>query len=124
MARGTYVLAVDWNGDGDFSDTGEDVTARTIACEWRRGNDYASQLVGKAIAGVLNAELNNESGVNEFERVVRKYAHGLRGLTVYPDGSRGGQPITSVAYEEANSKRGVIFEDNSDEQCLSGVCSI
>ncbi len=62
MARGTYVLAVDWNGDGDFSDTGEDVTARTLSCEWRRGNDYASQLVGKAIAGVLNAELNNESG--------------------------------------------------------------
>ena len=62
--------------------------------------------------------------MKEFEAIVRKYAHGLRGLTVYPDGSRGGQPITSVAYEEANSKRGVIFEDNSDEQCLSGVCSI
>ena len=43
---------------------------------------------------------------------------------MYPDGSRGGQPITSVPYEEANSKRGVIFEDNSDEQCLSGVCNI
>ena len=85
--------------------------------------------VDHAISSTLNlpawgTDLNNESGVNEFERLVRKYAHGLRGLTVYPDGSRGGQPITSVAYEEANSKRGVIFEDNSDEQCLSGVCSI
>ena len=85
--------------------------------------------VDHAISSTLNlpawgTDLNNESGVNEFERLVRKYAHGLRGLTVYPDGSRGGLPITSVAYEEANSKRGVIFEDNSDEQCLSGVCSI
>ena len=85
--------------------------------------------VDHAISSTLNlpawgTDLNNESGVNEFERLVRKYAHGLRGLTVYPDGSRGGQPITSVAYEEANNKRGVIFEDNSDEQCLSGVCSI
>ena len=85
--------------------------------------------VDHAISSTLNlpawsTDLNNESGVNEFERLVRKYAPGLRGLTVYPDGSRGGQPITSVAYEEANSKRGVIFEDNSDEQCLSGVCSI
>ena len=62
MARGTYVLAIDWSGDGDFSDTGEDVTARTMKCEWRRGNDYASQLVGKAVAGTLVAELNNESG--------------------------------------------------------------
>ena len=85
--------------------------------------------VDHAISSTLNlpawgTDLNNESRVNEFEKLVRKYAHGLRGLTVYPDGSRGGQPITSVAYEEANSKRGVIFEDNSDEQCLSGVCSI
>jgi len=62
MARGTYVLAVDWSGDGDFGDTGEDVTARTLQCEWKRGNDYASQLVGKAIAGTLTAILNNESG--------------------------------------------------------------
>lgn len=85
--------------------------------------------VDHAISSTLNlpawgTELNNEAKVKEFEAIVRKYAHGLRGLTVYPDGSRGGQPITSVAYEEANSKRGVIFEDNSDEQCLSGVCSI
>jgi ribonucleoside-diphosphate reductase alpha chain len=85
--------------------------------------------VDHAISSTLNlpawgTELNNESKVKEFEAIVRKYAHGLRGLTVYPDGSRGGQPITSVDYEEANSKRGVIFEDNSDEQCLSGVCSI
>ena len=62
MSRGTYVLAIDWNGDSDFSDTGEDVTARTLSCEWRRGNDYASQLVGKAVAGSLGADLNNESG--------------------------------------------------------------
>jgi len=62
MARGTYVLAIDWNGDSDFSDTGEDVTARTLSCEWKRGNDYASQLVGKAVAGSLVADLNNESG--------------------------------------------------------------
>ena len=85
--------------------------------------------VDHAISSTLNlpawgTELNNETKVKEFEAIVRKYAHGLRGLTVYPDGSRGGQPITSVDYEEANSKRGVIFEDNSDEQCLSGVCSI
>ena len=62
MATGTYVLAIDWNNDDDFSDTGEDVTARTLKCEWKRGNDYASQLTGKAVAGSLIAELNNESG--------------------------------------------------------------
>ena len=62
MAVGTYVLAVDWNNDDDFSDSGEDITARTMKVEWKRGNDYASQLVGKAVAGTLNATLNNVSG--------------------------------------------------------------
>jgi len=62
MATGTYTLSVDWNNDGDFSDSGEDITARTMKLEWKRGNDYASQLVGKAVAGTLNATLNNVSG--------------------------------------------------------------
>ena len=62
MATGTYVLAVDWYNDGDFSDSGEDITARTMRVEWRRGSDYASQLVGKAVAGTLNATLNTVSG--------------------------------------------------------------
>jgi len=48
----------------------------------------------------------------------------LRGLTLYPDGSRGGQPLTPCSWEEAINKKGVVFEDNSEEQCLSGVCGI
>ena len=62
MATGSYTLAVDWNNDGDFSDSGENITARTMSIEWKRGNDYASQLVGKGVAGVLSAVLNNVSG--------------------------------------------------------------
>jgi len=62
--------------------------------------------------------------VKDFATIVKKYASGLRGLTVYPDGSRGGQPISTVPYEEAHSKKGVIYEDNSEEQCLSGVCNL
>ena len=85
--------------------------------------------VDHAISSTLNlpqwgSEFNNEDRVPEFAKIVRKYAPGLRGLTLYPDGSRGGQPISSCSYEEAHSKRGVIYEDNSEEQCLSGVCNI
>jgi ribonucleoside-diphosphate reductase alpha chain len=82
--------------------------------------------VDHAISSTINLPAWDQSQdrVDEFAKVVRKYAHGLRGLTLYPDGSRGGQPITSVPYEEAHSKRGVVFEDNSEEQCLSGVCGI
>tara|TARA_R100001015_G_C4634250_1_gene200435 strand:- start:4860 stop:6497 length:1638 start_codon:yes stop_codon:yes gene_type:complete len=85
--------------------------------------------VDHAISSTLNlpawgSELNNEDKVNDFAQVIKKYGPGLRGLTVYPDGARGGQPITSVPYEEAHAKRGVIYEDNSEEQCLSGICGI
>ena len=82
--------------------------------------------VDHSISSTINLPAwdQSQNRVDEFAKIVRKYAHGLRGLTLYPDGSRGGQPITSVPYEEAHSKRGVVFEDNSEEQCLSGVCGI
>jgi len=85
--------------------------------------------VDHAISSTLNlpswgSELNNEGTVDKFAHTVAKYAHGLRGLTCYPDGSRGGQPISAVPYEEAIQKKGVVFEDNSEEQCLTGVCAI
>ena len=82
-----------------------------------------------AISSTINfpawgTDLNNEDKVKDNAIMVKKYAPGIRGLTWYPDGSRGGQPITTVPYEEARSKRGVIYEDNSEEQCLSGVCNL
>jgi len=84
--------------------------------------------VDMAISSTLNLPTwegsVSEDRVADFAKIVRKYASGLRGLTCYPDGARGGQPITPVPYEEAHSKKGVIFEDNSEEQCLSGVCSL
>ena len=85
--------------------------------------------VDHAISSTINlpawgTELNNEDRVPEYAKMIKKYATGLRGLTLYPDGSRGGQPITQVPYEEAASKRGVIYEDNTEDQCLTGVCGI
>ena len=85
--------------------------------------------VDQGISSTINlpeygTELNNEDLIPQYAGWFQKYAPGLRGLTVYPNNSRGGQPITSVPYEEAINKRGMIFEDNSEEQCLSGVCGI
>lgn len=85
--------------------------------------------VDQAISSTINlpeygTELNNEDLIPQYAGWIQKYAKGLRGLTVYPNASRGGQPITSVPYEEAIKKSGIVFEDNSEEQCLSGVCGI
>ena len=90
MATGTYVLAVDWNNDDDFSDSGEDITARTMKLEWKRGNDYASQLVGKAVAGTLNATLNNVSGdYSTFNSSSDLYGNLLPGRKVKLTGNDG-----------------------------------
>jgi len=85
--------------------------------------------VDHAISSTVNlpswgSEENNEELVDSFSSIIKKYAHGLRGLTFYPDASRGGQPLTPCSWEEAMSKRGVVYEDNTEEQCLSGVCGI
>jgi ribonucleoside-diphosphate reductase alpha chain len=87
------------------------------------------KFVDQAISSTINlpawgTDLNNEGTIRTYAELIQKYAKGLRGLTVYPDGSRGGQPITAVPYEEAINKRGVIFEDNSDMACKDGVCGI
>ena len=87
------------------------------------------KFVDHAISSTINlpqygSELNNADHVEPFSKMLRKYGHGLRGLTFYPSGSRGGQPINAVPYEEAASKRGIIYEDNSGEQCLTGVCGL
>ena len=54
---------------------------------------------------------NNEDRVEEFTKTLALYAPRLRGFTCYPDGSRGGQPLTSVPYEEAIRHKDTIYEE-------------
>ena len=83
--------------------------------------------VDMGISSTLNlpawgSDLNNEDKVDDFAAIVARYAPRLRGLTFYPDGSRGGQPIVPISYEEAHSKRNVVIEEN--DACAGGVCGI
>ena len=60
-----YLLLVDWNGDGDFGDSYENVTADVliepgITC--RRGRDSGTQLTARSTAGTLACTLLNTSG--------------------------------------------------------------
>jgi len=85
--------------------------------------------VDHAISSTINlpawgSELNNEGRINDFARLLAQYASRLRGFTVYPDGARGGQPMTPVDYNEAKKNLGTVFEDNSEAACASGVCGI
>lgn len=69
---------------------------------------------------------NSESDVKRFAETLAQYAPRLRGFTCYPDGSRGGQPITEVSYEEAVQHRGVIFSEHDvcEISNRGGTCGV
>lgn len=54
---------------------------------------------------------NNEDKVSDFAQCLARYAPRLRGFTCYPDGSRGGQPLTEVAYADAMRHVGTVFAE-------------
>jgi len=83
--------------------------------------------VDMSISSTINipswgSDNNNESLVESYATIVAKYAPRLRGLTFYPDGSRGGQPLTKVGYKEALQMEGVVYAET--DSCIGGVCGI
>ena len=84
--------------------------------------------VDMAISSTCNlpewgSEKNNEETLKQNSKILLKYAKRLRGFTCYPDGSRGGQPLTRVDLQEALKNEGVVFEE-TERECLNGVCGI
>ena len=66
-------------------------------------------------------KLNNEDTVPDFAATLAKYAPKLRGFRCYPDGSRGGQPLTSVPYSEAVEKLGEEFNEHVETHDICGI---
>ena len=107
-------------------------TATSLATDVERRIKFQADVqdyVDMAISSTINlpawgSEANNEDKVEEFAETLARYAPRLRGFTVYPDGARGGQPLTTCSYKEAIRHKGVIFEENSDAACAGGVCGI
>jgi ribonucleoside-diphosphate reductase alpha chain len=63
---------------------------------------------------------NSETDVGHFSAVLAKYAPRLRGFTCYPDGSRGGQPLTAVPYAEALKHKDNVYEETHDICDITG----
>jgi hypothetical protein len=84
MVVATYKLQVDWNNDGDWGDTGEEIDmgrVRGITCSF--GRDRASQLTGRSKSGSLRATLDNRSGdYNQFNSDSPIYGNILPGRPV------------------------------------------
>jgi ribonucleoside-diphosphate reductase alpha chain len=84
--------------------------------------DYVDMSISSTInLPAWGSKLNNEDTVDSFTDVLASYAHRLRGFTVYPDGCRGGQPLTSVPYAEAVDKLGEEFEESLETH---DICDI
>jgi ribonucleoside-diphosphate reductase alpha chain len=91
----------------------EDVERRVAFQAW------VQQYVDHAISSTINlpawgSELNNENTVQKFGDMLIKYLPRLRGVTVYPDGSRGGQPLTPVSLQTALKHTGEVFLEQAD----------
>ena len=94
-------------------------TALDLASDYERRIKFQADIqdyVDMSISSTINlpswgSEGNNESSVAVFSTTLAKYAPRLRGFTCYPDGSRGGQPITAVDYKEALANKGTVFEE-------------
>jgi ribonucleoside-diphosphate reductase alpha chain len=83
--------------------------------------DYVDQSISSTINLPNGKDLSPED-LHKFAKTLATYAPRLRGFTCYPDGSRGGQPISVVPYDEAIKHKGVVYEEN--DPCGGGVCGV
>lgn len=94
-------------------------SALDLAADYERRIKFQADVqdyVDMSISSTINlpawgSDLNNEDTVADFAKTLAKYAPRLRGFTCYPDGARGGQPLTSVPYSEAKDMLGFEFEE-------------
>lgn len=86
---------------------------------------WVQQFVDHGISSTINLPyvITDVNEVDDFKAMLYDYLPKLRGVTCYPDGARGGQPLTAVPYEVAIDQLGVVFEE-SEERCVGGACGI
>lgn len=86
---------------------------------------WMQQFVDHGISSTINLPypITDPKEVEAFASILYRYLPKLRGITVYPDGARGMQPLTAVSYETAIEHEGVIFEETED-RCVGGACGV
>jgi ribonucleoside-diphosphate reductase alpha chain len=85
--------------------------------------EWVQKFVDHGISSTVNipawgSELNNSTQVQKFGNMLIKYLPNLRGVTCYPDGARGGQPLSPIKYTTAIKHVGEVFIEQAD------VCDI
>ena len=133
-----YMYVVDATADRLIKDYG--LAANSIDTAYKLSHDYERRIkfqadvqdyVDMSISSTINLPAwgthgNNEKSVENFTTTLAKFAPRLRGFTCYPDGSRGGQPITECSYEDAVKNKGTVFEEHDvcDITGHGGSCGV
>lgn len=113
-------------------------SALDLADDYERRMNFQADIQGyvdQSISSTINlpkwgSAKNNEDTFQKFANTLAKYAPQLRGFTAYPDGSRGGQPLTAVPYKEAVANLGSEFEEHVETHDIcdlsghGGVCGV
>jgi ribonucleoside-diphosphate reductase alpha chain len=133
-----YEYVVDATAERIVNETGvapdEIDTAYSLSSDFERRIAFQASIqdyVDMSISSTINlppwgSKGNNPDQVERFAASLAKYAPRLRGFTAYPDGSRGGQPITEVAYEDAIKHKGIVYQEHDvcDITGKGGSCGV
>ena len=84
---------------------------------------WVQTFVDHSISSTINlpawgSAANNDATVRDFGDMLIRHLPNLRGITCYPDGARGGQPLSPVRYRTAVRQLGEVFVEAAD------VCDI
>ena len=104
-------------------------SALDLASDYKRRIKFQADVqdyVDMSISSTINlpqwgSKDNNEDTVSDFSGTLAAHAPRLRGFTVYPDGCRGGQPLSPGAYADAVGKLGEVFEESIETH---DICDI
>jgi ribonucleoside-diphosphate reductase alpha chain len=113
-------------------ESGEDTPEWFVDSKDLNPSDHFEMQVAlqKYVDGSVSKTINlpKESTSEELSKLLIEYIYDLKGVTVYKDGSREGQPIVGLTEKEAKSilKNEIVdFKmDLSDVECASGKCEL
>jgi ribonucleoside-diphosphate reductase alpha chain len=107
-------------------------SAVDLAADYERRIKFQAEVqdyVDMSISSTINLpSYGSDTGPDpvQFASTLARYAPRLRGLTCYPDGSRGGQPLTVMDYRDVVDKLGEEFEEGleANDSCVGGICGL
>ncbi len=85
---------------------------------------WVQSFVDMGVSSTINLPypIEDDAEVGDFKDILLEYLPKLRGITCFPNGARGNQPLEAVPYEVAINNLNTVFEVDTDLACTNGVC--